>query len=195
MCWPVCFNVLLEFTVTSDVLQVCRESVPCQRSAERKKNDLTYLLVRTRGRISCLGIALSLSFPLSPLFSLYEPVSNSYAYAWGFRTNAAAYEIYENKSIWNPQVVCPMTYSQSPRFVNFDTTGELLVDVDMDKILSISKSVKAIILTQTARTSSSMDMDKTDFIHIHIDGGVILAQPASIWSMWTWIKFYPYPHQ
>ena len=27
-----------------------------QRSAERKKNDLTYLLVRTRGRISCLGL-------------------------------------------------------------------------------------------------------------------------------------------
>ena len=34
-----------------------------------------------------------------------------------------------------------MMYSHSPRFVNFDhdTTGELLVDVDMDKILSISK--------------------------------------------------------
>ena len=27
-----------------------------QRSAERKKNDLTYLLVRARGRISCLGL-------------------------------------------------------------------------------------------------------------------------------------------
>ena len=27
-----------------------------QRSAERKKNDLTYLLVRTPGRINCLGL-------------------------------------------------------------------------------------------------------------------------------------------
>ena len=23
-----------------------------------------------------------------------------------------------------------------------------------------------------------------------MDGGVIMTQPAFIWSMWTWIKFY-----
>ena len=49
----------------------------------------------------------------------------------------------------------PMTYSHSPRtrFVNFDTTGELLVDVDMDDFIHIHNGM-AIILTQTARTSS-----------------------------------------
>ena len=120
------------------------------------------------------AIALSLSFPLSSLFlvctnqfQIRMPTHEVFVRKRP-RTKYTKINAYEIPRSWADDVFTQF-YPYPNRYGNnFDTNGADLV---------------------------CMDMDKTDFIHIHMDGGVILAQPASIWSMWTWIKFYPYPHQ